>query len=117
MPSKEDNSESWPDVEDIWYSLSLTTPYSRQPVSPVEWYEQMPFIFRKIIGCYVIIGLVIFGTFGNVLTLAVFRTYQKSSKSSATFLMQALSVVDTAYLLCLVPTKWLSNCYQFGLIR
>ena len=53
------------------------------------------------------IGLVIFGTIGNIMTLAVFRMYQRSSKSSATFLMQALCVVDTLYLLCLVPTEWM----------
>ena len=114
MPSKEDDSASSTYAEDIWYDLSLTTPYYEQPVLPVEWNEAS-LILNRIIGCFVVIGLVIFGTFGNVLTLAVFRTYQKSSKSSATFLMQTLCMVDTGYLLFLAPTEWASNIFKFGL--
>ena len=64
---------------------------------------------------FVNIGLVIFGTIGNIMTLAVFRMYQRSSKSSATFLLQALCVVDTCYLLCLVPTEWMHCLFKSAL--
>ena len=60
-------------------------------------------------------GLVIFGTIGNIMTLAVFRMYRRSSKSSATFLMQALCVVDTLYLLSLVPTEWMYKYMKWDL--
>ena len=50
-------------------------------------------------------GLVIFGTIGNMMTLAALRMYQRSSKSSAIFLLQALCVVETCYLLCCVCCK------------
>ena len=53
----------------------------------------------------VIIVLAIGGTIGNIMCMAVFRMYQKLSKSSATFLMQALCLVDTCCLLCSVPLE------------
>ena len=50
-------------------------------------------------------GLVIFGSIGNIMALAVFCMYPNSEKSSATFLMEVLCVVDTCYLLCSVPSE------------
>ena len=50
-------------------------------------------------------GLVIFGCIGNIVALAVFRMCQNSKKSSATFLMEVLCVVDICYLLFTIPDE------------
>ena len=94
----------------IFDDLSLTTPQFQTPTRLSN--EQLTRSGSTVPSVFVFvnIGLVIFGTIGNIMTLAVFRMYQKSSKSSATFLLQALCVVDTCYLLCLVPTEWM-NCF------
>ena len=91
----------------IFGDLSHTTPEVQTPITPSK--ERLARYKRSVRNVFVFvnIGLVIFGIIGNIMTLAVFRMYQKSSKSSATFLLQALCVVDTCYLLCLVPTEWM----------
>ena len=50
-------------------------------------------------------GLVIFGSIGNIMALAVFCMYHNSKKSSATFLMEVLCVVDICYLLFTIPDE------------
>ena len=79
------------------------------------WYSTRDGIIDVIINVFFVLILVIFGIIGNIMTLVVFRMYQKSSKSSATFLMQTLCMVDTGYLLFLAPTEWASNIFKFGL--
>ena len=87
-------------------------------VSPDDlWYKNTNLLIGTVIGVFVPFGLVIFGTIGNIMSLAVFLRYQQSSKSSATFLMQALCVIDTVYLLSVLPTELPGNCYGNGLIR
>ena len=81
---------------EIFDSLSLTTP--RNDISnrrATFQYGAMEEVF-----VFIDIGLVIFGTIGNIMSLAVFSMYPRSSKSFAISLMKALCVTDTCYLLC-----------------
>ena len=98
--------------------LSLTPPPLRGFVSPDDlWYENTTLLIGTVISVFIPLGLVIFGTIGNIMALAVFLRYQKSNKSSATFLMQTLCMVDTVYLLSVLPTELQANSYETGLMR
>ena len=101
-----DNSVFFANVD----SLSLTTPEletsSREfSNGSLEWYPYYRTTngFIEALFLFFNIGLFIFGTAGNIMILAVFRMYHRSGKSSATFLMQTLSVMDTGFLICSVP--------------
>ena len=101
-----DNSVFFANVD----SLSLTTPEletsSREfSNGSLEWYPYYRTTngFIEALFLFFNIGLFIFGTAGNIMILAVFRMYRRSGKSSATFLMQTLSVMDTGFLICSVP--------------
>ena len=76
-------------------SLLLTTPRNSIP-DPIASLQ-----YNTIYGVFDFIdmGTVIFGTISNIMTLAVFRMYPRSSKSPATLLLEALCVVDTGFLL------------------
>ena len=88
----------------VFHSLSVATPRND------FWNQFATFNAIEEVFVFIDIGLVIFGTIGNIMTLAVFRMYQRSSKSSAIFLMKALCVTDTCYLLCSLcdPTSIIS---------
>ena len=95
----QNNSESFVDSD----GLQLAT--NRITISKRKLANHQNIAIGYIVS-FVVIGLVIVGTIGNIMCMAVFRMYQRSSKSSATFLMQVLCVVDTFCLLCSAP----ENC-------
>ena len=102
-PTVANNSAYFEDFD----SLSLTPPGNdiSNRFASLQYYDAMEKVF-----VFIDIGLMIFGTIGNIMTLATFRMYPRSSKSSAIFLMKALCVTDTCYILCSLcdPTSMIS---------